>query len=216
VSKQRIILGQAWRIAERIKEHLAPHCELIEMAGSVRRRQQEVGDIEFVLIPRIRENLLGEPDGGGTDLDAQLRADVRDGRLHPPILDGEKQKRFELVGRGGLTLELFIVDPVRWGVAMAIRTGPALFSKALVTERSRGGLLPEGHAVHDLRVWARCTRDGDGEVLGVAEPLPTPREEDVLRITCGRWVEPWKRTLRELGDLRARLTPRCQGVSHAT
>jgi DNA polymerase/3'-5' exonuclease PolX len=202
--KPKIPLGVAWPIAQRIRDHYAPHCEAIELAGSMRRREREVGDIEFVCIPRVPLDLLGQP-AGRTDLDVALAADVAAGRLGPPILNGARQKRFALVNRGGLTLELYCVDPTRWGVALAIRTGPALFSQALVTERCRGGLLPDGYAVYDQRVWAQARRNAAGEVLEVSAALPTPREEDVFKVIAGRWIDPWKRNVKTLAELRARL-----------
>ena len=46
-------LEAAIQIAERVKSALAPYCERIEIAGSVRRRKADVGDIELVCIPRM-------------------------------------------------------------------------------------------------------------------------------------------------------------------
>ena len=45
-------LDEATAIAERVVEILRPHCDRIEVAGSVRRGKPEVGDIEVVCIPR--------------------------------------------------------------------------------------------------------------------------------------------------------------------
>lgn len=201
---KKIILGQAWRIAERIREAYSPHCELMEVAGSVRRRAHECGDIEFVCIPKIKGNLFGEASGR-TQLDEQLERDVATGLLGKVVLNGPRQKRIELVGRGGLCVEFFCVDAVRFGVAMAIRTGPSAFSKAIVTERSRGGLLPDGHAVLDNRIWSRCTRNEKHEAVEVDAPLPTSKEEQVLKIVCGRWIEPPRRGWEAIKECRAKL-----------
>lgn len=204
MSKVHLIAAEAHGIAGRIREAYAPVCELMEVAGSVRRGCERVGDIEFVCVPRVATNLLGEPDAGvGTELDAKLKADVEGGRLGPAILDGPKQKRFPLVNRGGLCVEFYLVDATTWGVAMAIRTGCREFSTALVTERCRGGLLPDGYAVHQLRVWRRSRRDTEGKVVEVSDAVATPREEDVLRVCCGRWVEPWRRGPEVVRELRA-------------
>lgn len=39
-------------MAEKIKAELAPMCDLIEIAGSIRRQRAEVGDIDLVVLPR--------------------------------------------------------------------------------------------------------------------------------------------------------------------
>ena len=51
-------LQQAQQIAERIKSELAPHCDRIEIAGSIRRKKPEVKDIEIVCIPKPYETGL--------------------------------------------------------------------------------------------------------------------------------------------------------------
>lgn len=43
---------KAYEIAIRVKELLTPHCERIEIAGSIRRKKPEVKDIEIVAIPK--------------------------------------------------------------------------------------------------------------------------------------------------------------------
>ena len=42
----------AIEIAEKVKALLLPHCERIEIAGSVRRKKPNVKDIEIVAIPK--------------------------------------------------------------------------------------------------------------------------------------------------------------------
>ena len=47
--------SKAILIAEKVKAELAPHCERIEIAGSLRRKKEFVGDIEIVAIPKDYE-----------------------------------------------------------------------------------------------------------------------------------------------------------------
>ena len=42
----------AYKIADRIKAELAPMCERIEIAGSLRRGREHVNDIDFVILPK--------------------------------------------------------------------------------------------------------------------------------------------------------------------
>jgi DNA polymerase/3'-5' exonuclease PolX len=48
-------LELATKLAERIQAELAPMCEQIAIAGSVRRQRPECGDIDLVLLPRRNE-----------------------------------------------------------------------------------------------------------------------------------------------------------------
>ena len=41
--------NKALEIAEKTKAQLAPYCERIEIAGSIRRKKPDVGDIEIVV-----------------------------------------------------------------------------------------------------------------------------------------------------------------------
>ena len=48
----RMPLGKAEAVAERIVDALKPFCDQIEVAGSIRRRCQDVGDIDLVILPK--------------------------------------------------------------------------------------------------------------------------------------------------------------------
>ncbi len=52
MGKVRRLLADAERIVAAIVAGLAPVCTRIQVAGSVRRRKDVVGDIELVAIPR--------------------------------------------------------------------------------------------------------------------------------------------------------------------
>src|SRR5438105_60329 len=52
MSKMQRTLAEAERIAAAIVADLAPSCARIQVAGSVRRRKELVGDIEIVAVPR--------------------------------------------------------------------------------------------------------------------------------------------------------------------
>ena len=197
MSKINLSLARARRLADKVAAELAPVCDRIEIAGSVRRGAAIVGDLELVAIPK-RRGLL--PDHGASLLDEKLVALVSDGRL---VRDqgGERYKRFGIPAVQGLNLDLFISCADRWGVIFALRTGPADFSKALVTPRKYGGRLTDGLAVHDGRVWPasnvfRGMIDAKGYhgpfVQTSGKPLDTPEELDFLHM-AGGWYEPAER-----------------------
>lgn len=58
-TKTRWPHAEALEIAEEIKEALAHHCERIEIAGSIRRKKPEVGDIELLFVPKTGTRQAG-------------------------------------------------------------------------------------------------------------------------------------------------------------
>ena len=131
MSKIRITITKAEPIARMLVEAMAPGCERIEIAGSIRRQQDLVGDIEIVAIPEMLKGLFGQPVV--SLLDSYLGNLIQTGVLGKPKKNGKKYKQFEIVGQHGLHLDLFLVRLETWGVQLAIRTGPTLFSKVIVT-----------------------------------------------------------------------------------
>lgn len=168
----RLPLSSAKRLSEAIVAELAPACERIEIAGSIRREKPEVGDIEIVAIPRVACDLLGQPLA--SELDPVLDALVLAGRLSK-IKGGDKYKQYLL--KHGVKLDLFLTDKDCWGVILAIRTGPADFSKRLVTQKFMGGLLPSYLRVQGGRIW---------KGYDALETL----ERDVFSAAGLEWIEP--------------------------
>jgi len=166
-------LDKAKALADKIVAVLAPACDRLEIAGSIRRRQQFVGDVEIVAIPK-REGLLEDT----VQLDRLLRGLVASGKLHL-IKNGDKYKQFAIL-KAGINLDLFLCEPETWGVCLTIRTGPATFSKRMVTQQFMGGNLPNDLRVHELRVWRGDTAletPGEGDFFKIAEAVYVPPEE---------------------------------------
>lgn len=197
--KTQLPLRSALSLADKVAAAIEPGCERLAIAGSVRRGAAVVGDIEFVCIPRRGDGLFpGQP--GPSQLDGILQELVTTGKL-TPVKGGERMKQYTFGAMPELHLELWLVTPATWGVQLAIRTGPADFSRALVTERIRGGRLRDGHAVHDGRVWPPGSfmqgmvdgRDYSGPFFQpLGSPLETPEEQDFLEL-AGGWLEPARR-----------------------
>lgn len=175
----RMPLTQAQRLAESVLTELGPGCQRIEIAGSVRRRRPDVGDLEIVAIPKRTPTLFGDDPEGYSSLDPILAALVGTGRL-VPVKSGQKYKQF-LLPRHGIALDLFLCSTETWGVIFTLRIGPADFSHRLVTQRDKGGLLPSDLRVRDGRVWRRM------------ECLETPTEQRFFDVADMKWVEPWER-----------------------
>lgn len=181
-TKTKITYQVARDLAERIVKELSPVCQRIEIAGSIRRQKQMIGDIEIVCIAQQQLDLFGDPNG--SLLAPHLEFLATEGRIIKGDKWGEKYKKFYVPARPELSIDLFITTPDEWGYTYTIRTGCAEFSHLIVTPRQYGGYLPGHLRVGGCRIW-----DGD-------KALPTPEEGELFAALGLRYVEP---DLREVG-----------------
>lgn len=169
----RVPRADALAIAEQLLVHLEPACARIEIAGSLRRQTDTVGDIELVAIPLAERDvdLFGQPVGAPHSLLDDALADLAARRLiRATGKDGPAFKQF-LYGPNSAELmpvDLFLVHPETWGVQFMIRTGNAVFSHWMVTSQAAGGALPFGYKVAEGRLWHHGAR------------LTTPEEADLF------------------------------------
>jgi DNA polymerase/3'-5' exonuclease PolX len=193
---ERIPLAAAVELAERFTALLGGAYERLEIAGSIRRRSATVGDIEIVAVPaRYQElDMFGDPANVTDLLDLRLQALEASGDVEralgphgSPLGWGPLAKYFVWQG---VPIDLFSPSTDRFGWILALRTGPADFSNALVTpttyatKTGRRGLLPAYMA----------SRDGWLTMRMSGEKLKTPTEEDVFRLLDLPYAEPWERT----------------------
>ncbi len=147
-------LREAERLAGEVVEWLTPGCERIAIAGSVRRQRPEVRDLEIVAIPKPGPRpVFGEP-AYATALDAVLARLVQQWQLRwdrETPRNGPKYKRLVHAGTRQ-KIDLFLATPDNYGYILAIRTGDADFSRALVLKASAGGLMPRGYFHHEGRL----------------------------------------------------------------
>jgi len=159
-------LDRAERIADMIKAKLAPCCERIEVAGSIRRRRPFVHDIDIVLIPSNQ---------------GQLAVKLQElGKLK---MGGQKLIRVEMPS--GIMLDVYIATPQTWATLLLIRTGSARHNIHLCTLARRQGriLKADGSGLFDLtdcqgsesRV-AGDTEESIFEALGLKYKKPEERE----------------------------------------
>jgi DNA polymerase/3'-5' exonuclease PolX len=166
-------------LATDLVERLRPGCHRIEIAGSLRRGKPNPKDIEIVCEPYLavetHKDLFGESNPTTRNyLEIQLEELYANGTgiwtLDPDLRrNGAKYKRLKYWGAGSICCDLFITNPESWGVIFAIRTGPADFSKMLVTKA-----LKMGMKVEDGRLW-RIHRDDS------KTPVVTHEESDFFK-----------------------------------
>lgn len=185
-TQTRVSLATATAIAEELVALLSPNCERILIAGSIRRRRPDIGDIDLLAIPRTEPvtNLFGDSTSEVIDfLDARcdelLALGTLEQRLdkHGRTSWGTKLKRARYRGLG-VDIRA-CTDETTWGAWLVIATGPGTFSKWLVSQRANGGALPPGYRFES---GFRLNRFG-----GFVE---TPTEESVFAALGLEYVAP--------------------------
>jgi len=175
-------LQQAEEIAGGIVADLTPFCHKVSIAGSVRRRKEQVGDIELVAIPRYEPaGLFGDRAANrlwehlhARDAYRFTKGDNPDGRYY----------QLALPAQSDLQVDLFLAQPDNWGLTLLVRTGSAAFSTAMLARWKRAqGIGREQPGSVDGRL---VTRDG--------RAVPTPDEETIFRLVGMRPLPPEHRT----------------------
>lgn len=133
-------------IAQRILDGLAPYCQRIEIAGSLRRERPLVGDIELVAVPKFGADLFGQPDYKQNMPRAFL---IEKGVT---VVKGDKQPESKYLQflYGSYTVDLFMPLPETWGSIFLLRTGSHDFNMWLMTVRSGqvGVRFEDGRLLH--------------------------------------------------------------------
>lgn len=158
-------LARAQRIADMVKAKLAPYCERIEVAGSIRRKRPFVNDVDIVCIPSNQGQLA-----------YQLQS------LGKLKMGGQKLVRVEM---GTIMLDVYIAAPQTWATLLLIRTGSARHNIYLCTRARQQGktLKADGSGLFDLvdcqgsesRI-AGDTEESIFEALGLKYRKPEERE----------------------------------------
>ena len=157
-------LEEAKLIAERVKEILAPYCERIEIAGSIRRRRPIVNDIDIVLIEKADTALM---------LSSLLFS------LGVVRINGSDIKRLLLTNEN-ISVDIYLATPATWSTLLLIRTGSKENNIRLAMTAKRQGwqLKANGDGLfdeHNNRV-AGDTEESIYQALGVPYQEPEERE----------------------------------------
>lgn len=178
----RMPLQEALELAQEVSRRLTPVMARLKCVGSVRRRKETVGDIEFLAEPVMHEDLFG----GTTPVIEPVRAAMH--QMGTWVKGGERMMQVsDLLGHPGLKLDVYLVHaPSAWGSQLAIRTGPAEL----------------GHyCVMRMREVSRVRHDaGSAWCLDSGLPVPTDTEEQFFELAKVPCVPP-----REREELATRL-----------
>lgn len=189
---------QARKIADRIVELLQPHCDKIDIAGSIRRQKAEVKDIEVCCLPKqefVQTDLLG----GGSLVRTRGFADAINLFAHKIIKgqDDGKMMQIQLKGNTPLMLDLFIPLPDDYYRVFAIRTGSALYSeKVIAAGWCKKGWRGTYNAGLRLMQYTMQTKSG-WKCLNINSPLPPvwQSEEEFFNWIDVPWTAPYLRNI---------------------
>lgn len=156
-------LADAKHIADQLVQEMAPHCERIEIAGSIRRQKPEVKDIEIVCIPKPFQTGIFE-DGF-----AKVVNQYKKVKGEPPCRYTQRELP------SGINLDIFMCTPQNWGLIFIYRTGSKEFNIRWLQEaKDRGYSMREGQLF----------------ILGKREPSPVPEEIDLFRRIGMNFIQP--------------------------
>ena len=168
-------LERARRIAEELKALLKPACDRIEIAGSIRRRKLEVGDIELLCLPKYV--------AGVDQLDREIGAlfiqrilEFRLNKLGSRVY-GPKNKLLRHI-ESGIGVDIFSTTWENWPVAMVVRTGGKVTNKRIAT-----AALRKGYRFH---AYGRGFTTPGGEIV-------CRSEQEVFEAVSLPYLEPWER-----------------------
>lgn len=171
---------------------LAPHCDRITFAGSLRRQKPKVGDLEILYIPKFVEHK--SHDLFDTDmvnqvdlaLDSILRQGILSKRpnVNGTFAWGEKNK-LALHNATVLPVDLFSTNAESWHNYLVCRTGPAELNTLIATRaRARGWKWnPYASGFSSLHGLGHKTVTCEADVfsfVGLPNLQPHERTKDVI------------------------------------
>jgi len=192
-TRERMPLGYVLRLWGDIRDCLAPDCERLEAAGSVRRGRPEVKDLEVVAIPRFREiqdenDLYRQPKMVNC-LKDHLNKMAAMG-LITLTKNGGRYMAFDWMNTG-LRVDLFTATEETWPLVYMVRTGPPAFNMMLL-ERAQD----LGYRI----LWGTgIFREEDilpgepPEPRTGAKPIPVETEADIFALLGMDYIPPNKR-----------------------
>lgn len=151
----KIVLSEAESIANKVRSHISPAMDRVEVAGSIRRRKEIVGDIEICGIPGDRSRLISLLG----DLGQHIKPGVPGAVPWSPKVEA-KYLRVRLTE--GMNLDVFLATPENWGGLFMMRTG--------------SGASPDGNAFHGFvpGMFGRWKKmSGGGRMTDCMPTMPT-------------------------------------------
>jgi DNA polymerase/3'-5' exonuclease PolX len=151
----KIDLHEAESIANKVRDAISPAMDRVEVAGSIRRRKQIVGDIEICGIPGDREKLIKLLGDIGQHIKPGVPGAV-------PWVPRVEAKYLRVRLEEGMNLDVFLGSQQNWGGLYMMRTG--------------SGASPDGNAFNGFvpGIFSRFKRlSGGGRMTDCMPTMPT-------------------------------------------
>jgi DNA polymerase/3'-5' exonuclease PolX len=143
--KPRFHRAAALPVVRELLKHLEPVTDRLIVAGSLRRKKLEVGDIEFVFIPKREERQLDLVTVGKVDLAAEVIERLVTGgvlakreNVNGGTAWGDKNKLAVHV-TSGIPVDLFFATEDNWWNYLVCRTGPKECNARIATAAQAKG-----------------------------------------------------------------------------
>jgi DNA polymerase/3'-5' exonuclease PolX len=182
----KIELSKANSIANAVLSHIMPSIDRGEIAGSIRRQKDVVGDVEIVAISTQRDRLLSLLSDVGQHIKPGVPGAV-------PWSPKASAKYLRVRLQEGMNLDLFMASPENWGGLFLMRTG----SGAGLDGNSFNGFTPG--------IFSRWKKlSGGGRMTDCMPTMPTgeqlwiPEEKDFFDLLEMNFVPPAERTGRQV------------------
>ena len=148
---------EAWDIARQLINEVKYHVLTLEVAGSIRRGAEEIGDIDIVVIPKK----------------------VFQKRVEEVIEVTSSGKRKIYGNYKGRSINFFITDEKSWGACLMTATGPARYNIRKRFLVKRKGLLLNEYGLFDRKTKEFLVGNTEGDIykyLGWTHRSPGERE----------------------------------------
>lgn len=185
-------LGIGLKVAGELVEMMEPHCERVQVAGSIRRSKLQIGDVEILYIPKleIRQSGLFQEDTTVSDLTYNFLERC----LRMGILEKRKNKNgSEIWGcknklavhrESGLPVDLFGTSKASWSNYLVCRTGPGELNIEIAKRAKERGWKwnPYGSGFSKI------------DSMGCPHEHIVNSEQDVFAFVGLPWMEPEDRS----------------------
>jgi DNA polymerase/3'-5' exonuclease PolX len=189
-------LEHAQKIAVDICYKLQPHCEKINIAGSIRRQKEDAGDVEIICIPNTTaaRDLFGAEHGRHRTFEFQHTVALLGEKIKGDVLDG---RYMQIMLPQSIKLDLFMPLPDDYYRQYAIRTGSAEFAHKVIANAwlkkgwcgtTNNGLCRQSDCVKQGDKWNCITKKP-------MKPLPWQSEEEFFAFIGVQWVHPTQREI---------------------
>lgn len=186
-NNERIARDKAIALASGVMRWIGTHCDKLEIAGSIRREKETVGDIEIVCQPHnpiaLANTLDNLVEGGTIKKALYRRVDKNRVETFGPRW-GDRLKCFTI---GGATVELAIADELNFGYLLWLRTGPSDGNTFVMTR-----MMQEKAAMRfsDGYGWL-CDYEGNAPVY--QHKLALPDEQTLFKTLGMNFIRPlWR------------------------